>query len=188
MTWKQFFNRFCKCTVLKIKNNWELQSGQVFRPLPWSHNWAQINPVSSLIGVYLCLIQLIKHDLKRHTLVYIRSHSWLCTSEHKPNHEVKGFVYRLARQDCLELLIWERVQKILLCCFESSNEQNDLRHPISRRRTLLIWAIVGEGPESWSWPRTRWPFCQSSRVPLERGEPSKRTTIPAAIHQSGLYG
>ena len=36
--------------------------------------------------------------------------------------------------------------------------------------------------------KTWWSLCQSSSVPLWRGEPSRRTTISAAIHQSGLYG
>ena len=32
------------------------------------------------------------------------------------------------------------------------------------------------------------PDGHSDRVPLEMGEPSRRTTISAALHQSGLYG
>ena len=49
------------------------------------------------------------------------------------------------------------------------------------------WAIGGEGPWSGRWPRTRQSLWQSSRVPLEMGEPSRRTTIPEAHHQSGIY-
>ena len=47
------------------------------------------------------------------------------------------------------------------------------------------WAIKGEGPWSGRWTRTRWLLGQISSV--EMGEPSKRTTISAALHQSGLY-
>ena len=49
-------------------------------------------------------------------------------------------------------------------------------------------AIGGEGPWSGRWPRTRWSLTELQCSSVEMGEPSRRTTISAARHQSGLYG
>ena len=62
-------------------------------------------------GVHLWCIQLIGHDLERHTPVYIRSHSCQCMSEQNPSREVKGIVRREPRQDCVKTKIWGRVPK-----------------------------------------------------------------------------
>ena len=110
------------------------------------------------------VILLIGHDLERHTPVYIRSHSWQCMTVHvraQTKHGVKGIVCRPPRQDCLEDEIWGRVQNNF-CCFESG-------------------AIGGR------WPRTRWSLSALQHSSVERGETSRRTTISAAIHQSGLW-
>ena len=50
------------------------------------------------------------------------------------------------------------------------------------------WAIGEEGPWLGRCPRIWWSLWQISRVPLWRfGEPTRRTTISKALHQSGLY-
>ena len=33
---------------------------------------------------------MIRHDLEKHTVVYIMSHGWQCISEQKPSYEVEG--------------------------------------------------------------------------------------------------
>ena len=65
------------------------------------HNLIRSPPVVNSIG----------HDLEKHTPVYVRSHSWQCTSEQRPSHEVEGNVRRGPRQDCVEAQIWGRVPK-----------------------------------------------------------------------------
>ena len=57
------------------------------------------------LGVHLWYIQLIGHDLERHTPVYISSHSWQCMSEQKQSHEVEGIARRAPRQGCVEAQI-----------------------------------------------------------------------------------
>ena len=71
------------------------------QPLPWSSklssgascfHWSSLSGFYGLIGVHN-QIQLIGHDLERHTPVYIRSHSSQCMSEHKPNMGLSKELY-----------------------------------------------------------------------------------------------
>ena len=61
-------------------------------------------------------LYIIPHNDKPKTdtfdnIFYIRSHSWQCTSEQKPSHEVEGIVRRTLRQDCVKAQICGRVPK-----------------------------------------------------------------------------
>ena len=80
-------------------------------PFPLVIHWSSLRCFYNLIGVHLWEIQLIGHDLERHTPVYIRSHRWQCMSEQKPSHEVERSVHRAPRQDCVEAQIWGNVPK-----------------------------------------------------------------------------
>jgi hypothetical protein len=57
----------------------------------------------NFIGVFWEM-QLIGHDLGRHTPGYIRFNSWQCMSEQKPSHEVEGII-RALRQHCVEVQV-----------------------------------------------------------------------------------
>ena len=63
-------------------------------------SWPSFRCFYTLIGIYLGQIQLIGHDLARHTPVYTRSHIWQCISEQKkPNHDVEVTACRAQIQD-----------------------------------------------------------------------------------------
>ena len=51
-----------------------------------------------------------------------------------------------------------------------------------------IWGRVPKNVCSIEGPRTQWSLWQFRSSSVEMGEPSRRTTITAALHQSGLYG
>jgi transposase len=61
---------------------------------------------------------------------------------------------------------------------------------------ILKWKKFGttrgeiRGERRWSGrlPRTQWSLTELQSSPVDIGEPSRRTTISAALHQSGLYG
>ena len=73
-------------------------------------NWTQLQPVSidhpwdvSTTWLKSTCGKFNWHDLERHTPVYIRSHSWQCTSEQKPSHEVNEIVRRAQRSPRTQL-------------------------------------------------------------------------------------
>ena len=151
-----------------------------------------------MIGVHLWKIQLIGLDLERHTPVYIIFHSWQRMSEQKPSHEVEGIVRSALRQDCVEVQNWGRVPKNV-CSIKCLQEHSGLHNCLHGRSLepprlfleLATWpkwaiggkrALVREGTKNPMITLTE----QSSSV--EMGEPSRRTTITAALHQSGFYG
>ena len=141
---------------------------------------------------------MIGHDLKRHTPVYLRSHSWQCMSEQRRSHEVEGIVHRALRQDCVEGQIWEGYQK----------RSAAVKVPKSTEASIILkWKKFGITK---TLPRAGRPAKLSNQGRLalvrevarntmvtlaerqsssvEMGEPSRRTTISATLHQSGLYG
>ena len=129
INWKKVLGIFCKAIKIKSLQK-ESHVHKYLQPLPWHSklssgascfHWSSLRCFYNLIGVYLWWIQLIGHDLERHTPVYIRSHSWQCMSEHKPSHEVQWVVCRPLRQDCNEAKIWWRVQKHF-CSIEGPNK------------------------------------------------------------------
>uniref|UniRef100_A0AAZ3SUY4 Transposase Tc1-like domain-containing protein n=1 Tax=Oncorhynchus tshawytscha TaxID=74940 RepID=A0AAZ3SUY4_ONCTS len=115
--------------------------------------------------------------------------------EKKPSHEVEGIVRRAPRQDCIEAQIWGRVPK-MFCSIEGTVSSIILKWKkfgtiktcprASRPAKLTNWgrrALVREVTKN---PMVTLTELQSSSV--EMGELSRRTTISAALHQSGLYG
>ena len=109
-------------------------------------------------------------------------------------HEVKGIVCTPPRQDCLEEQTWGRVQK-KFCPMSTVASIIRKWKKFGTTRTLPRAsrpsklsdrgrrALVREVTEN---PMVTLSELQRSSV--ERGEPSRRTTISAAIHQSSLYG
>ena len=118
-------------------------------------------------------------------------------SEQKPSHEVEGFGHRALRQSCVEAQIWGRVPtmseslvpkitvaSIILklkkfgttktlpragCPAKLSNQG---RRALVREVTKYLMVTLRE-------------LLSSS---VEMGEPSRWTTMSAALHQSGLFG
>ena len=118
-------------------------------------------------------------------------------SEQKPCHEVEGIVCRAPRLDCVETQIWGRVSK---------HNSAALKVPKNTVASILKWKRFGTTK---TLPRTGHSAklnnqgrtlvrevtmnlmvtlteLQSSSVEM-RGH-SRRTTLSAALHQSGLYG
>ena len=119
-------------------------------------------------------------------------------SEQKPSHEVEGIVHRATRQDCVEAQIWGSVPKnsaalkvhkntvasIILKwkTFGTTKTLPRAGHPAKlshRGRRALVREVTKNPMVTLTEP-------QSSSV--EMGEPSRRTTISAALHQSDFYG
>jgi hypothetical protein len=118
-------------------------------------------------------------------------------SQQKPSHEVEGIVHRAQRQDCFEAQMWRRVPKNV-CSIEGPKN--------TVPSIILKWKKYGTTKTI---PRAGRPAklitrgrraldrvvtknlmvtltkLESSSV--EMGDPSRRTTISAALHQSGLY-
>ncbi|KAG2464445.1 TCB1 transposase, partial [Polypterus senegalus] len=90
-----------------------------------------------------------------------------------------------------------RLQK-KFCCFEGPNEHSGLHHPWKKFETTRTLPRAGrpsklsdQGRRALVREVTKNPMVtllELQRSSVERGEPSGRTTISAAIHQSGLYG
>ncbi len=77
------------------------------------------------------------------------------------NHEVKGTAWRAQRQNCGKAQIWPRLQK----------NSAALKVPKSTVASIILkWKTFGTTRE--------W----------EMGESCRKSTITAALHQSGLYG
>ena len=118
-------------------------------------------------------------------------------SEHKPSHEVQRIVCRPPRQDCIEAQIWGRVQKNV-CSIEGPNEHSDLHHKWKKFGTTRSLPRVAppaklsdRGRRTLVREVTKNPMVTLTELQLcsvKRGEPSRRTTISAAVHQAGLYG
>jgi hypothetical protein len=106
-------------------------------------------------------------------------------SEQKPSHEVQGIVRRAPRQDCVEAQIWGRGPKHV-CSIEGPQEHSGLHHSQMEEAKLTnrgSRALVREVTNN---PMVILTELQCSS--MEMGEPSRWTTISAALHQSGFYG
>ena len=116
-------------------------------------------------------------------------------SEQKPSHEVKGIVCRAPRQDCLEAQIWGReYQK---CSAALKIPKNPVAFIIKWKKFGTTKTLPRAGrPAKLSnqWRRAlvtknrMFTLTELQSSSVEMGEPSKRTTISAVLHQSGLYG
>ena len=95
-------------------------------------------------------------------------------SETKPSHEVEGTVHRAPRQDCVEAQIWRRVQKNSAAL---KVPKNTVAFIILKWKKFGRRALVMEVTKNLMVTLTE---LQSSSV--EMGEPSKRTTISAALY------
>ena len=122
-------------------------------------------------------------------------------SEQKPSNEVEGIVRRSQRQDCVEAQIWEGYQNISAALLVPKNtvaiilkwktfgttktllRVGRLAKLRKREKRVLVREVT---KTRWSRPMVTLTEIQSSSVKM--GEPSRRTTISAALHQSGLYG
>ena len=114
-------------------------------------------------------------------------------SEQKPSHEVKGIV---GRQECVEAQICGKVPKMSVALmfpmntmaavilkwkkFGTTNTLSRAGH-LAKLRNRGRRALVREVNKN---PMFTLTELQISSV--ETGEPSRRTTISAALHQSGL--
>jgi hypothetical protein len=116
-------------------------------------------------------------------------------SEQKPSHKVKLIVDRTQRQDCVEPHICGMVLKHF-CIIEGPQEHSALIPKWKKFGTTKTLPRAGRpGQTEQSGRRalvkevTKNPMV-TDRVPefLDGdGEPSRRRTISAALHQSGLY-
>ena len=123
--------------------------------------------------------------------MYIRSHNSHCMSGQKPSHEVQVTLYRSPQQNCGEGKAWNHFES-----FDCSQEHSGLNNCemevwnhqdwVARLAKLNNWArsvLVREVSKNPTVTLTE--FRKSF---AEMGEPAGRTTISAALHQSGLYG
>ena len=120
------------------------------------------------------------------------------TVEQKSNQEVEGIVCRAPRQDFVEAQIWGRVPKHFCSIEGPKNKLSSLILKWKKFGTTNTFPRAGRAAKlSNRWRRAlvkevtknsivNLTELQSSSV--EMGEPSKRTTISAALYQSGLYG
>ena len=119
-------------------------------------------------------------------------------SEQKPSHEVEGIVRRALRQDCVEAQIWGRVPKHF-CSIEA--HKNAVASIILKWKKFGITKTLpraGHPAKLSNWGRramvrkvTKNPMVTLTELQMssvEMREPSRRITISAALHQSGLYG
>ena len=171
-TWKKVFWDFWKCFKNKKTRNHmympKLSSGAS------CFHWSSLRCFYSLIGVHLWYIQLIGHDLERHTPVYIRSHSWQCMSEHKPSMKSK------------ELSVDRRDRIVLRNKSGKGKNSAALKVPLStvasiickwkKFRTTRTLSRAGRPSKLSDWGR-RALVRERQRSSVERGEPSRRTTI-----------
>ena len=120
-------------------------------------------------------------------------------SEQKPSYEVEGIVRRAPTQDCVEAQIWGLDTKNIFGALKVPKNTvasiilkwktfgtTKTLHRAGRPAKLRNWgrrALVREVIKN---PMVTLTELQSSSVDM--GEPSRRTTISAALHQSGLYG
>ena len=119
-------------------------------------------------------------------------------SEQKPSHEVEGIVNKAQRQDCVDAQIWGKVQKMSAAMEVPKNTLASI---------ILKWKKFGTTktlPKAGCPRQTerlgRWvlvrvvtknlmvPLTERQRSSVRLGEPSRRTTISAALHQSSLFG
>jgi hypothetical protein len=116
-------------------------------------------------------------------------------SEQKPSHEVEGIVRRAPKQDCVKAQIWGRVPKNNSAL--SKVPKNTVASVILKWMKFITTKTLpragrpaklsNRGRRALVREVTKNPMVtQSSSV--EMGEPSRRTTFSAALHQSGLYG
>jgi hypothetical protein len=103
-------------------------------------------------------------------------------SEKKTSHEVERIGRRAPRRDCVEAQIWGRVPKTFCTLKVPRNTVASI---------ILKWKDFGT---TMTLSRAGRPaklmvtLTEIQSFPVEVGETSRRTTISAALHQSGLYG
>ena len=134
----------------------------------------------------------------RHTPVYVRSHSWQCMSEHKPSMKSKELSVDLRDRIVLRNKSGEGYRKISAALKVPLSTVASIIHKLKKFGTTRALPRAGR-PSKLSDRRRRVLVREVTKNPMvtlselqrssvERGEPSRRTTIYAAIHQSGLYG
>ena len=119
-------------------------------------------------------------------------------SEHKPSHDVEGIVCRAPRQEYVKAQILGMVPHISAALKVPKNTVASVILKWKKFGTIKTLPRAGRLAKLSNWGRgtlirevTKNPMVtltelQSSSV--EMGEPYRRTTISAALHQSGLYG
>uniref|UniRef100_A0AAZ3QFM7 Transposase Tc1-like domain-containing protein n=1 Tax=Oncorhynchus tshawytscha TaxID=74940 RepID=A0AAZ3QFM7_ONCTS len=110
-------------------------------------------------------------------------------SEQKPSHEFKGIVRRAPRQDRVEAQIWGTVPKHF--CSNTVASIILKWKKFGTTKTLLPAQLCNRGRRALVREVTKNPMVTLTELhssSVEMGEPSRRTTISAALHQSGLYG
>ena len=109
-------------------------------------------------------------------------------SEQKPSHEVEGIVHRALRQDCVEAQIWGRVLKNV-CSIEGPQEHISLKwKKFGTTKTLPRAGCPAKPEQSGEKGLGQGGDQEPNGSSVEMGEPSRRTIISAALHQSDLYG
>ena len=117
-------------------------------------------------------------------------------SEQKPSHEVEGIVLRAPRQGCVEAQIWGRVPNNAALKVHKNTVASTIPKwkKFGTTKTLLGVGspakLSNQGRRALVRQVTKNPMVtltelQSSSVDM--GEHYRRTTISAALHQSGLY-
>ena len=134
---------------------------------------------------------------KAHTPVYIRSHNWQCMSEHKPSMKSKELSVDLRDRIVLNKS-GEGYRKFSAALKVPMSTVASIICKWKKFRTTRTLPRAGQPSKLSDGGRralvrevTKNPIVTLSelqRSSVERGEPSRRTTIPTAIHQSGLYG
>ena len=116
-------------------------------------------------------------------------------SEQKPSHEVEGVANRASRQDCVEAQILGRVLTNSSALKVPKNtvasiilKWKKFRTPKTLPRAGQIEQSVEKGLGQGESKNLMVTLTELQRSSVEMGEPSRRTTISAALHQSGLYG
>ena len=130
--------------------------------------------------------------LERHTPVYIRSHSWQCMSEHKPSMESKKLSVDLRDRIVFRNKSGEGYRKCSAALKVPMSTVASIIHKWKKFGTTRTLPRAGR-PSKLS-DRGRRALVREvtknlmvtlselQRSSVERGEPSRRTTISAAIH------
>uniref|UniRef100_A0AAZ3SUE1 Transposase Tc1-like domain-containing protein n=1 Tax=Oncorhynchus tshawytscha TaxID=74940 RepID=A0AAZ3SUE1_ONCTS len=118
-------------------------------------------------------------------------------SEQKPSHDVKGIVRRVPRQDCVEAQIWGRVPKNAALKVPKNTVASIIlkwkKFGITKTlpRACFLAKLSNQGRRALVREVIKNPMVTLTELQsfsVEMGEPSRRTTISAALYQSSLFG
>ena len=110
-------------------------------------------------------------------------------SEQRPSHEVEGIVRRAPRQDCVKSQILGRVPKMYAAFKVPKNTVASIilkwkKFETTKTRAVFPAKLSNQGRRALIREVTLTELQSSS---MEMGEPFRRITISATLHQSALY-